>query len=121
MQPEELPAMAAEATADELPALIGALEAAKAVAWARLAATVQARGPRPVETAAPAAAPDRLLTMPEVAERLGITEHQAREMGRRGKLPTVRVGERRVRVRASALGDWVRHREIGGTLSAGRR
>ncbi len=119
MQPEQLPAIAAEATADELPALIGALEAAKAVAWARLAATAQARGPRPVEASAPAAT-DRLLTMPEVAEQLGITEHQAREMGRRGKLPTVRVGERRVRVRASALAEWVRVREFGGTLSPRR-
>lgn len=121
MQPEELPALAAEATADELPALIGALEAAKAVAYARLVASAQVRGPRPVEAAAPAAASDHLLTMPAVAENLGITEYNAREMGRRGELPTVRVGKRRVRVRASALAEWVRHREIGGTLSAGRR
>ena len=114
-RPEELPALAAATTAEELPALLGALEAAKAVAWARITAP-----PRAAEPAAPAPAPDRLLTMPDVAAQLGITEHQAREMGRRGKLPTVRVGERRVRVRASALADWVKRREIGGTLTPGR-
>lgn len=109
--PEELPALAAAATAEELPALIGALEAARAVAWARITA------PRPAEPAEPAPPPDRLLTMPEVAELLGITEYQAREMGRRGELPTVRVGERRVRARASAVAEWVKRREIGGTLT----
>jgi excisionase family DNA binding protein len=59
---------------------------------------------------------DRLLTMPEAAERLGITEHQAREMGRRGDLPVVTVGKRFVRVRVSTLEDWIRRRE-GATLS----
>jgi predicted DNA-binding transcriptional regulator AlpA len=60
---------------------------------------------------------DRLLTMPEAAERLGITEHQAREMGRRADLPVVTVGKRFVRVRVSTLEDWIRRRE-GATLRA---
>jgi excisionase family DNA binding protein len=59
---------------------------------------------------------DRLLTMPEAADRLGITEHQAREMGRRGDLPVVTVGKRFVRVRVRTLEDWIRRRE-GATLS----
>jgi excisionase family DNA binding protein len=62
---------------------------------------------------------DRLLTMPEAAERLGITEHQAREMGRRGELPVVTVGKRFVRVRIGTLEDWIRQRE-GATLSGAR-
>ncbi len=80
----------------ELQGLIRELEAARrAAAWrARLASIVVS--PRRVE------ASDRLLSMPEVARRLGITEHQAREMGRRRQLPVVHVGERHVRVSACA-------------------
>ena len=85
-------AMVEATPAEGLPRLIGDLEAARAAAWARLASP--AAGAHPTE--------DRLLRMPAVAARLGITEHQARELGRRGKLPVVRVGERRVRVSARA-------------------
>jgi excisionase family DNA binding protein len=53
----------------------------------------------------------RLLTMPEAAERLGITVHHAREMGRRGELPIILVGDRRVRIRVAALEEWIRRRE----------
>jgi excisionase family DNA binding protein len=88
------------ATPEELAEVIGALEGAKASAYARLASKTV---PRP-------AAEDRLLNMVEVAERLGITEHQAREMGRRGEIPVTTVGERFVRVRASALEDWILQR-----------
>jgi excisionase family DNA binding protein len=60
--------------------------------------------------------------MPEVARRLGVTEYQACEMGRRGELPTVAVGERLVRVRAGALEEWIHRRETGRTMkgSGGR-
>jgi excisionase family DNA binding protein len=85
--------------------LIGALESAKATAWARLTAP-QSPEPRTRND-------DRLLTMPEVAGRLGITEHQAREMGRRGELPVVTVGMRAVRVSAHALAEWITARESG--------
>ena len=54
--------------------------------------------------------------MPEAAERLGIKEHQAREMGRRHELPTIMVGERHVRVSARALEEWIRRRETGRTI-----
>ena len=90
----------------ELPRLIGELEAAKAAAWARLASIGSPKGE----------ASDRLLSMPEVARRLGITEHQAREMGRRRELPVVHVGERHVRVSVHALEEWIR-RQGNGSLS----
>jgi len=54
---------------------------------------------------------ERLLSLSEVAERLGVPEEHAREMGRRGLLPTVRVGKRYVRVRRSALEKWMAHQE----------
>ena len=87
---------------DRLPALIAQLEGAKALAWSRLAA--------PKEHVPSA---ERLVTMRETAERLGISESQAREMGRRGELPVVRVGERHVRVNSRAWEEWIQR----GTLS----
>ena len=66
-------------------------------------------------------ASDRLLTMPRAAERLGITEHQAREMGRRGELPVVHVGERHVRVSARALEEWIKRRAQARLAEPGRR
>lgn len=103
----ELIRLLAEADLLQLPALVGALAQAQAAALARLTARTPEGRP---ET------DDRLLTMPEVALRLGVTEHQAREMGRRGELPIIAVGDRFVRVRAGALGDWIRRRENGRTI-----
>jgi len=101
---QDLAAVVAAAQPEELPGLIGQLEAAKAAAWARLVAPPS--GPSPAD--------DRLLTLPEAAKVLGITEHQAREMGRRGELPVIQVGERSVRIRAGALAEWMRRRENAG-------
>jgi excisionase family DNA binding protein len=89
------------ADTESLPQIVGTLAHAHALALSRLTA----RMPDPIR------APDPLLTMPETAKRLGITEHQAREMGRRGELPIVTVGERFVRVRAAALEGWILRRE----------
>lgn len=61
-------------------------------------------------------AEDPMLTMAEVADRLGIKEAHAREMGRRGELPVIIVGERRVRVRRSSLEKWIAAREAGGKV-----
>jgi excisionase family DNA binding protein len=96
----------------ELPAIIGAHEAAKALAWSRLS------GAQPPAPAQPD--PNRLLTMRVVAMRLGIGEWNAREMGRRGEIPTVRVGGKGVRVRESALNEYIRKNERGVTMSRGR-
>jgi hypothetical protein len=54
--------------------------------------------------------------MPQVADRLGVKEHQAREMGRRNELPVIVIGERFVRVRAGALEEWIRRRENGRSI-----
>jgi len=111
---DRLRAIVAGSATDELPQLIGDLEAAKAAAWARLAAGRAA-------ASSSGAVSDRLLTMPRVAERLGITEHQAREMGRRRELPVVHVGERHVRVSARTLEDWIRRRAQNRLAEPGRR
>jgi excisionase family DNA binding protein len=100
----DLRALVDHARAEELPALAGKLREAELLAEMRLrSVTPDANGRRTEE--------DRLLAMPEVAERLGITLHHAREMGRRGELPVILVGERRVRIRATALEEWIRRRE----------
>jgi predicted DNA-binding transcriptional regulator AlpA len=98
---------------DELSHLIGQLEAAKAQALARLCT--------PGTLVEPHSQADRLLTMPQVADRLGITVHQAREMGRRGELPVIVVGERFVRVRGRSLEEWIRRRESATLRCAGGR
>jgi excisionase family DNA binding protein len=89
-----------------LPELAGTLEEARACVAVRLA-SVMCR----CEKAA--AVSDRLLTMEEVAGILGVSEELAREMGRRGEIPTIPVGERFVRVRFAALMEWIRVREQG--------
>ncbi len=54
---------------------------------------------------------DRLLTIAEVADLLGVPKGYAYELARRGDLPTVRFGKY-VRVAISALREWVaRHQE----------
>jgi predicted DNA-binding transcriptional regulator AlpA len=62
---------------DQLPDMIGVLEAAKARAWVRLAA---------MPPAASNGEPDRLLNVDEAAERLGVTRDWLR---RRSRLPFV--------------------------------
>jgi excisionase family DNA binding protein len=57
-----------------------------------------------------AAASDPLLTMPQVAQVLNVPEYTARELGRRGELPIVRIG-RSVRVRSSTLQAFIAARE----------
>ena len=101
----DLRALVDQASLEELPALAGKLREAELLAEMKLrSVTPDASGKRHDET-------DRLLTMPEAAERLGITVHHAREMGRRGELPVILVGDRRVRIRAAALEEWIRRRE----------
>lgn len=111
MTPEDLARLAAETAPEELPAFVGALAQAHAVALARLVVPA----PEHRENSE-----NRLLSMPEVAARLGIKEHQARELGRRRELPTVIVGERRVRVRAATLEEWIRCRETGRSITPRR-
>ena len=48
----------------------------------------------------------RLLTMKDVAQRLGISLQRTYEMGRLGLLPVVRLG-RQIRVEEGRLASWV--------------
>jgi excisionase family DNA binding protein len=58
----------------------------------------------------------RLLTMKDVAQRLGISLQRTYEMGRLGLLPVVRFG-RQIRVEEGRLASWI---ESGGRgLSGG--
>ena len=52
----------------------------------------------------------RLLTMKDVAQRLGISLQRTYEMGRLGLLPVVRLG-RQIRVEEGRLASWI---ESGG-------
>jgi excisionase family DNA binding protein len=63
------------------------------------------------------AAPSRIqmLTMQEVAERLGVSLQRAYEMGRTGLLPIVRMG-RQIRVEEGRLTSWI---ESGGRALPG--
>ena len=63
LKPEDILRAARELPAQDLPELIGQLEAAKATAWARLSTPVAA----PVGH-------DELLGVPEAARRLGVSE-----------------------------------------------
>lgn len=60
---EDLIVLARDTPVDDLPALIGILESAKAVAWSRLTA------PAPIQSQA-----DELIDVSEAAKRLGISE-----------------------------------------------
>jgi putative molybdopterin biosynthesis protein len=57
----------------------------------------------------------QMLTMQEVAERLGVSLQRAYEMGRTGLLPTVRMG-RQIRVEEGRLMSWI---ESGGRALPG--
>ena len=65
------------------------------------------KGSPPIQCRAPQL---RLLTMKDVAQRLGISLQRTYEMGRLGLLPVVRLG-RQIRVEEGRLASWV---ESGG-------
>jgi len=50
---------------------------------------------------------DRLLTIPEVAERLSVPRAYAYDLARRGEFPTVRVGKKYVRVPPVSFEKWL--------------
>jgi hypothetical protein len=74
---------ASELPPEHLPALLGELEAAKALAWARLA--TPAHEPQPAGDTA-------LLDAKAMAERLDVPESWLREHARRGRIPCRYVG-----------------------------
>lgn len=62
--------------------------------------------------AQPVPAEDELVDMPTAAKTLGIPESRARELGRRGQLPTIQVGKY-VRVSRRALEAFMAGRTAG--------
>ena len=50
---------------------------------------------------------DLLLTIPQVAERLKVSEYRAYELVRQGVLKSVRLGKKSVRVKPAALAEYV--------------
>ena len=78
--------------------LLGLLERLKALAWVQIVGSPlhTTNGPEP----------DRLLTLPEVAERLAIPMGHAYDLARRDLLPVVRFGKY-VRVSAASLTRWI--------------
>lgn len=99
---DELRAVVRAAPIERLPDLLGRIESVRVLGLARLTAPVRTPE-RPTE--------EPLLTLPEVAALLGVPVEHARELGRRGMLATIRVGERYVRVRRSALEHFLQERE----------
>lgn len=87
----------------EIPALLGELERLRAVCWMRLLPPPNGLDP-PREA-------DRLLTIPEVAGRLGVPPSYAYELARRGELPTVRIGVKYLRVSLAAFQRWLAERQ----------
>ena len=99
--PADLARFICEATVEELPALIGALEAAKATAWARLTAP-------PLKVAERETTQDRNLNAAEAARRLGMSRDWLYRNAPR--LPfAVRIG-RRVLFDSAGLERWNRNR-----------
>jgi excisionase family DNA binding protein len=92
----ELPALALN---DDIPILIGALEQCKTALFGRFVS-------RPVDRECSSRAPQGLLTIPEVACRLGLPKGRVYELARQGRLPTVRIGKY-VRVDAGGLQEWI--------------
>jgi excisionase family DNA binding protein len=77
----------------------------------RVAALLAALGAREPEPQRPAA-DDTLLTMPQVAKRLGVPESEAYALARQGRLPVIRIGKY-VRMRPADLAAFVEaHQDV---------
>jgi excisionase family DNA binding protein len=87
----------------EIPALVGALEQCKVTLLSRLWGGCD-RSPTTACT------DTQLISLPDVAARLGLPKGRVYELARQGRLPTVRIGKY-VRVEAQELEGWIaRHR-----------
>src|SRR5262245_2766804 len=97
----------AEVPADQLPEAIGALEAAKARAWARLT-TPAVPGAEPHGSSDGAA-----LDVAEVARRTGMSVPWLYREARAGRLPFARRLGRRLVFDAAGLTRWLGRRQAG--------
>lgn len=94
----------ATATPADCAGLVGELERLKALAWGRIMS-----GAGPAHQPSPE---EELLTIPEVAPRLKVSEYRAYELARQGKLRAVKIGKS-VRVTPSAIQEFVAQRNGG--------
>jgi excisionase family DNA binding protein len=83
------------ASLTDLPGVLGRLERVKAIGWGRMLAGPE-NGPGAGE----------LLTVPDVAQRLKVSEYRAYELCRQGVLKSVRLGKS-VRVTPAAVADYL--------------
>ncbi len=91
---------------EHAPALLGELERVKAVLWARIMR-------ESLQPTTPALGEEVWLTIPQVAERLGIPIQRAYELARhQGGLPTIRLG-RSLRVSPTELTAWLGQQKKG--------
>ena len=95
----DLVALVHEAPREDLPTLIGQLETAKAIAWARLSAPPSSAADRCVD-------PDRNLSAAEAASRLGVSKVYLYRNA--STLPFARRIGRRVVFSARGLEKWSR-------------
>jgi excisionase family DNA binding protein len=99
------PARVQDIPLDVIPTMLGELERLKAVLWTRLLGqalvqtTWQSQG---------LARENRLLSIPAVADLLGIPRGYAYELARRGQIPVIRFG-RYVRVSSVDFHEWLSH------------
>ncbi|HWX25460.1 MAG TPA: helix-turn-helix domain-containing protein, partial [Vicinamibacteria bacterium] len=100
----ELTRVVKEAALEDLPAILGRLAEVEATVRLRLSRAEERSGE---DTNNP---PERLLSLPEVACNLGITEDRAYDLARQHRLPVVTIGKYK-RVRASALAAFVASNE----------
>ena len=93
------PGRIADLRADDVPALLGALERVRTALWAQMVRV-------PTPTVREPDAGDGLLTVPEVARELRFTRSYLYEAVRRGDLAAVRKGKY-VRIRRADLRAWL--------------
>jgi len=106
----ELSKQIEHASMAELPALIGELEQAKALAWSRLSSHVAQPLPAPGDS------DDQLLNVKQVHEVLNVPVSYVYDLARQHKLPKVKVGKYLRFPRAELLA-WARQQGIDGRLS----
>lgn len=58
----------------------------------------------------------KLMTVPQVAERLGLPEYSTYALIRERKIPHLKIG-RRIRVRGESLERWIRENESTGAAA----
>lgn len=95
------PARVADLRAEDVPALLGALEELRAALWARMV-----RAPTPVARDFEGVAGEQLLTVADVAAELRFTRAYVYDAVRCGQLSAVRTGKY-VRIRRAALRAWL--------------